>query len=194
MRFTPLLRGALLLPLFLALPARAAAQETPEEVALAYFEHFKEGRLAELTALTHPRALAWFKNALITALEQDSADAADLDVDALRVLPPDSVYLRMLNAAPEGNRLGALMVDMRMEPLGHLAQGDSLAHVVYVGRGNLMGAEAAQTMAVTLRRHQDRWLVDPGDGLLGMLGTSVMYLLIAATMEGRTTGAARARP
>jgi hypothetical protein len=190
------MRGALAaLALIAAAPVCAAAQQTPEGVAVAYFEHFKEGRLQEFTALVHPRALESFKTAIVASLEADTSAAADgLDVEVLRTLPADSVYLRILTAAPEENRLAVLMTEMRMEPLGHLAQGDSVAHVVYVGRGSIMGAEAAQTMAMTLRRHGDRWLVDPGDGLLGMLGSSAMYLLLAASMEGQFGGGARPRP
>ena len=194
MTLTRLLGRALLLPALCA-SVGAAAQDTPEAVAQAYFAHLREGRMQEFAALTHPRALESFKTTIVAALEQDTtAEAAEMDLETLRTLPADSVYLRMLTAAPEEARLGFLMADMRMEPLGHLAQGDSVAHVVYVGRATMMGAEAAQTMAMTLRRHQGRWLVDPGDGLLGMMGSSVMYLLVAASMEAQAGRGARPRP
>lgn len=184
---------AAVLAAVLAAPAGLRAQETPEQVAVAYFEAYRDGRLEEMTALTHPRALEWFKDALVGALEQEPAEEGLLNVDELRVLPADSVYLRMIGAAPPENRFAALMGDVRMEPVGHVPQGDSLVHVVYIGRGAFQGVESAQTMAMTLRRHEGRWRVDPGDGLLGMMGGGVMYLLLAASMEAEM-GGARARP
>lgn len=194
MTFRRTLRAIPLLALC-SLPSRAAAQQTPEQVAVTYYDHFIEGRLNELAALTHPRALESFKGTILAAMEQDpSQDEGNPTADELRRMPADSVYLWAIGAAPEESRLAALMVDWRMEPLGHLPQGDSVAHVVYVGRGSVGGAQVAQTMAMTLRRHQDRWLVDPGDGLLGMLGSSVMYLMLAATMESRAGRTAEPHP
>lgn len=186
---------ALVLAAACALPWRAAAQETPEEVALAYYGHFIEGRLPELTAMTHPRALESFKSTIIGAMEHDSAvDEGRPGVDELRRMRADSVYLWAIGAAPDESRIAALMAGWEMEPLGHLAQGDSVAHVVYTGRASIGGAQAAQTMAMTLRRHEGRWLVDPGDGLMGMMGSGVMYLLVAASMESQSGGGARPRP
>jgi hypothetical protein len=183
MPMTTRMRRGLLLLAACVLPAGAAAQETPEEVAVAYYEHYRDGRLREMTALTHPRALESFKAAIVAALEGNPDPDPAMDADVLRSLPADSVYLLMISASAEENRFAAMLGDVRMEPLGHLPQGDSLAHVVYVGRGTFAGVEAAQTMAMTLRRHQGRWLVDPGDSLLGMLGGSVMYLMVMATMD-----------
>lgn len=60
-----------------------------------------------------------------------------------------------------------------MVPLGHLAEGDSVAHVVYTGRGRFAGGTASQTMAMTLRRHEGAWRVDPGPNLAGMMGAGV---------------------
>lgn len=185
--------GGLALLAACALPARAAAQDTPEQVAVAYFESYRDGRLQEMTALTHPRALEWFKRTLLDALDQErrrgqAPPDADFDVDQLRALPADSVYLRMIGAAAPEQRIAAMLGDVRMEPRGHLLEGDSVAHVVYIGRGTLGGAPSAQTMAMTLRRHQGGWRVDPGESMAGMMGTSVMYLVIAAAMQGQLTG------
>lgn len=170
------------------LPVRAAAQQTPEEVAVAYYEAYRDGRLQEMTALTHPRALEWFKDTFVRALEQEGPQDDEFNPATLRALPADSVYLRMIGGASEEQRFAAMMADVRMEPIGHLPEGDSVAHVVYVGRGTMGGAAYAQTMAITLRRHEGRWRVDPGESMIGMMGASVMYLVVAASMQDQLTG------
>ena len=168
--------------------APLAAQQTPEEVAVAYYESYRDGELARMVALTHPRALQWFKTTLVSQLEREAPTDDGFSVDTLRGLSPDSVYLRMLSASGEEQRFAAMMGDVRMEPIGHLPEGDSVAHVVYTGRGSFGGGEMAQTMALTLRRHEGRWLVDPGESVLSMMGASVMYLVVGASMQAGMGG------
>ncbi|HEX8243772.1 MAG TPA: hypothetical protein VF541_09760 [Longimicrobium sp.] len=173
-----------------AVPAALPAQQTPEEVVQAYFGHYREGELDRVVALTHPRALEAFKSTITRLIalagEEDSPFG---EMGDLENLPADSAYLVfMRGAASEEDDFRDIFGALRVQPVGHVLQGDSVAHVVYDAATEFSGVKARQMMVITLRRHGGQWLVDPGDSLMGMLGGGMMSLLMAAGMEAGMAG------
>jgi hypothetical protein len=77
---------------------------------------------------------------------------------------------------------------LQVQPLGHVMQGDSVAYVVSEASTKFSGVSARQVTVVTLRRHQSRWLVDPGSNLMDMLVGGMTSLLMAAGMEAGMAG------
>lgn len=169
-------------------PQALRAQQTPEAVLRAYYAHFRAGEMGGVASLTHPRAMESFRGTMLGLMAQVGEEAVQEDgmpsLEQMRTLPADSVYrLFMQGAQQEQEEFGELFATLQVEPLGHVLQGDSLAHVVYVARTDFMGHPTQQTMVATLRRHGRGWLIDPGDGLMNMMGGGVMTLVMSAAMQ-----------
>ena len=173
-----------------AVPAALPAQQTPEEVVQAYYTHYRAGELDRVVALTHPRALEAFKSGFgrFMALAADDEDSPFGEIGDLENLPADSAYLRFMQSADEDGGFEEIFGALQVQTLGHVMQGDSVAHVVADASTAFSGVTARQVMVVTLRRHGSRWLVDPGDGLMGMMAGGMMPLLMAAGMEAGMAG------
>jgi hypothetical protein len=168
------------------------AQQTPEEVVQAYYGHYRAGELDRVVALTHPRAMESFKSGFARLM----AFAADHDEDLpfgmmgdMESLPADAAYLMFMRGAGEEEGFTEILGGLQVQPLGHVMQGDSLAHVVADASPEFTGVTTRQVMVVTVRRHGAQWLVDPGDSLMGMMAAGMMPLLMAAGMEAGMTGA-----
>lgn len=175
-----------------AVPAALPAQQTPEQVVQAYYGHYRAGELDRVVALTHPRALEAFKSGVgrFMALTGDGEDSPFGEMGDLENMPADSAYLMFMQemGAGEEEELEELFGALQVQPLGHVLQGDSVAHVVYDASTAFSGVTARQVMVITLRRHGSQWLVDPGDGLVGMLAGGMMPLLMTAGMEAGMAG------
>lgn len=170
-----------------AAPAGLRAQESPEQVVRAYYEYLREGDAAEVARLTHPVALERFKGTLVDMM-RSSGGGSDLplDPDELQALPADSAYIVFMTGVGEemnSDEMRSLLEDLQIEVLGHVAQGDSAVHVVYDASATFMETTSRQTMVITLRRDGREWRVDPGEGLMNMMGAGVMNLLMSSAMQ-----------
>ena len=171
----------------LAAPAGLRAQQTPEQVVRAYYTHLREGDASELARLTHPAALERFKATIVDMMRASGGDTDfPLAPEELAALPADSAYVVFMAGVGEGrnsDEMRSLMEELEIEVLGHVAQGDSAVHVVYDASGTFMETTTRQTMVVTLRRDGREWRVDPGEGLMNMMGAGVMNLLMSSAMQ-----------
>lgn len=171
----------------------AAAQQSPEAVAQAYFAHYRAGEMDRVAALMHPRALESFRGFLLE-MGGEMLDDTPLAGRDLSTIPVDSIFLAFTEGEEAGDDEGFAEVfgTLDVQTLGHVLQGDSLAHVVYVGRLEFMGQPVQQTTLITLRRHDRGWLVDPGDGFLAIMGGGMMTLFMNAGMQAGMAGFAEA--
>lgn len=170
-------------------PAALGAQQTPEEVAQAYFAHLRAGEMDRVAALMHPRALESFRTLMLEFLDdEDMADTPFGDREDLAGMPADSFYLALMHVSHEEDEFRDLLHTLEVQPLGHVMQGDSLAHVVYAARMAFMDQQTQQTTVLTLRRHRGAWLVDPGDGLMSVMGGGLMMLMMNAGMQAGMMG------
>lgn len=183
--------GACAAAVVLASPAALAAQQqTPEEMARAYFAHLRAGEVNRVAELTHPRALQSFQALMMRMVgEEELESMAFGGRDDVASMPADSFFLGFMATAGQEEDFTSMFNTLEVEPLGHVTQGDSLAHVVYLARLAFMSQQAQQTMILTLRRHLGGWLVDPGDGPMNMLGGGLMTLMVTAGMQAGMTGA-----
>ncbi|HEX2076709.1 MAG TPA: hypothetical protein VHG08_03340 [Longimicrobium sp.] len=174
-----------------AVPAALPAQQTPEQVVQAYYGHYRAGELDRVVALTHPRSLEAFKSSIgrFMAFAGDEEDSPFGEMGDLESLPADSAYLVfMQGAGQEEEEYRELFGALQVQPLGHVLQGDSVAHVVFEASTELSGVSAREVMVITLRRQGSQWLVDPGGNLLDMVAGGMMPLLMRAGMEAGMSG------
>lgn len=172
----------------LAAPAGLRAQESPEQVVHAYYAHLRDGDAAGVARLTHPAALERFKTTILDLLRSSGGGDVDfpLKADELQALPADSAYQVFMSGVGEGmssDEMRSLLEDLQIDVLGHVAQGDSAVHVVYDASATFMETTSRQTMVITLRRDGRAWRVDPGEGLMNMMGAGVMDLLMGSAMQ-----------
>jgi hypothetical protein len=169
----------------LAWPGAAAAQQqSPEEVAQAYFAHFRAGEVDRVAALMHPRALESFRTSLLQMFDPEDMDESPLaEVGDIETMSAQELFVSLMSVASEDSDLTGVLGTLEVQPLGHVPQGDSLAHVVYAARLAFMNQPSQQTMVLSLRRGPGGWRVDPGDGLVNVLGGGMMPLLMAAGMQ-----------
>lgn len=109
-----------------------------------------------------------------------------MDPDELAALPADSAYLVFMQGVGGGmetDEMRSLLSELDIEVLGQVPQGDSVVHVVFEATSSFMNTKSRQTMVVTLRRDGRNWRVDPGEGLMNMMGAGVMNLMMGSAMQ-----------
>src|SRR3712207_8198905 len=108
-----------------------------------------------VVALMHPRALESFRTMMVGFIGDDALDDTPLaGREDLSTMPADSFYLVMMSGMGEDNDFSEMFRTLEMQPLGHVLQGDSLAHVVYSASLGFMDQATQQTTVLTLRRHR----------------------------------------
>ena len=173
---TRILRGALLLLAFCALPLRAAAQETPEAVVQRYYETFRSGDFAANAALMHPAALEELKTTLTGMAAMpgatENAEFREMfgvsSLEEMRALPAPVLFERVLRNQLEGE-MRAILATTEVSILGHVLEGDSTAHVVYRMRMNFGGQSLDQVQVMPLQRSNGEWRVLLTGSLAGMM-------------------------
>lgn len=171
-----ILRGALLLVAVCALPWRAAAQDTPEQVVQRYYETLRGGDYATNATLMHPTALEELKTTIAgLAAMPGATDEPEFremfgvsSVDELRALPPQTLFERVLRNQLEGE-MHAILAAAQVNVLGHVLEGDSTAHVVYRMRMNFGGQSLDQVQVIPLERVDGQWRVLLTGSLAGMM-------------------------
>lgn len=146
------------------LGAPAMAQESPESVATALTEALQTGDFEHAARLMAPDAIADFRDLIIQLAELDSSgefaealfdgDAPD-DFDAVSPEQAFAGFMRVLMAgSPE---LFGMMSTMRVEVIGHVMEGDDLAHVVTRNQGEMLGVEYEAVDVVSVRLVDGQW-------------------------------------
>ncbi|HEU0013273.1 MAG TPA: nuclear transport factor 2 family protein [Longimicrobium sp.] len=173
--------GVRLLPLMLVLavlPARLAAQDTPERVVQRYYEAIKAGDYAATAAMMHPEALDQIK----TMFTSMAAAFADQDPDEmeqflgvrtaadLEKLPAQEVFARMLKSTVGAQEeLRQVLATAEVTVLGSVPEGET-SHVLYRNKMSMMGMEMNQVQVASVKRHEGQWKVLLTADLSGMMG------------------------
>lgn len=142
----------------------AAAQETPEAVALRYFESMRANDLAANAALMDPEALASLKRTFTPLVELDTQGevmrmlfgvGSRAEYDALA---PAALYQRFLttvmNLQPD---MRAVMAGSTAQVIGRVDEGADTSHVVYRIGMEIEGARMSKIETISLRRTPAGW-------------------------------------
>jgi hypothetical protein len=148
-------------------PAHAQERaETPEAVTRQYAAAVRANDWVGTANLMHPDALARFRRILMPILAADSSgqlcrrlfDASSLT--ELAALPDDELFARffrtLVTDAPE---LHAMFTGADLVPVGHVLEGEDIAHVVFRMKVAADGVTLTKVQAVSLRRAGRTWRV-----------------------------------
>lgn len=175
LRALPVLTAALL-----ALAPGLAAQDTPEQVAGRYFQTLRTGDYAANVALMHPEALDELKEMMEGLVALAGAAAAEDDSTFQRMfgvasaaefnqLSPAQVFERMLRSQLENEDMREVLSSSQTTILGHVMEGDSVAHVVYRMRMSFGEMDMDQVQVTPLKRADGQWRVLLTGSLAGMM-------------------------
>jgi hypothetical protein len=161
----------------LAFAPALAAQETPEQVVQRYYETFRTGDFSGNVALMHPDALAEMKETMeglasfpgATEEPEFAAMFGVRTVAELQALPADTLFARILRKQMQDEGMREVVQAMQVSVLGHVAEGDSLAHVVYRMRMSLGEMQVDQVQVAPLRQSNGQWRVLLTGSLAGMM-------------------------
>jgi hypothetical protein len=137
---------------------------TPEATAWHLFAAYRANDLRRAAACMHPEALDRLKAFLVDIATLDpqggfaSMFVGASDVEAVRALPPPEAFARFIGTVmrlePEmGNAFQSLDVDV----LGHVVEGDTLAHVVTRSHVTVKGLDVTQTEVVSMKAYEGEW-------------------------------------
>lgn len=126
------------------------------------YEAYGASDFERAATLMHPDALADLQNMLVVVAKDEpgmgrvftGAESAE----ALAALSPEEVYTRfigsILKIQPD---MADILGTMEAEVVGHVAEGDSLAHVLSRSTMSTSGATVTQMQVVTVRQYDDGW-------------------------------------
>jgi hypothetical protein len=166
----------LLAGLLMAAPG-LAAQDTPEQVVQRYFDTFRTADYAGNVALMHPEALASMKEtmaglAALPGAAEDPGFNATFGVSSLaefNQLAPAALFERILRSQLEDPEMREILSSAQTTVLGHVLEGDSVAHVVYRMRMNIGEMSMDQVQVTPLKRADGQWKVLLTGSLAGMM-------------------------
>lgn len=160
------LRLLLLLAVFAPAGAASPAPDTPEAVVERYFEALNAEDWDAAAAVMHPDVLTHLQTMYVRALGADGllgefyADQVrqQLGVESvgeLEALSPARVFARYLGRSVY--RLAYAGFALDLTALGHVPEGDDLAHVVARIRVSAEGGARETVQALSLRRYEGEW-------------------------------------
>lgn len=157
--------------------ASVAAQETepapgiatPEDAARAAMIAMREARFDDYAQLLHPEAAAQFKEMMLPALAAASAEGEEADLLALFNVE-SSQELEEMDSKEYFSRFLRGLVEMRpgfkdmlagseLEVLGHVPEGETMAHVVFRGTMTVEDVTFTKTSVMTLKKADAGWLM-----------------------------------
>lgn len=179
MPMTRRMRRGLVLLAACALPASAAAQETPEQVVQRYYATFQSGDFAANAAIMHPAALEELRTTLVGFAEIPGATEEEgftemfgvRTVEEMRALPPAVLFERMLRSQLGGDEMRQILAGTEVRVLGHVMEGDTTAHVVYRMRMSFGEQTMDQVQVMPLKRADGEWRVLLTGSFAGMMGS-----------------------
>lgn len=174
------------LPLMLlphVVAAQAEPETSPDTVVRRYMEAVRAGDWHSAAALMHPEALAQFRRMIFPAFETDTPgrELRDQFFDGMRLpeirqLSEGAFFERffrgMIARSPE---LLGIMQGAEVEVVGHVREGDDVAHVVYRMEATVSELSFTRLDVMSVKRLGTTW-----------------RLLLTGTMEG--LAAALSRP
>jgi hypothetical protein len=175
LRALPVLMAALL-----AFAPRVAAQETPEQVVQRYFDTFRTGDYAGNVALMHPEALASMKETM-SALVSLPGAADDpqframfgvASMEEFNRLTPAALFERILRSQLEQPELRQMLSGAQATALGHVMEGDTVAHVVYRMRMGVGEMNVDQVQVAPVKRADGQWRVLLTGSFAGMMNAT----------------------
>lgn len=162
-----------------------AAQESPSDVAEAFYEAIGSHRWTTATATVHPETLDLFQYRMVSMLDADPDGAlsqlvfSEPDGPSVRERASSDVFASIL-AAIERDTPGliAILATNEYRPVGHVPEGEDLAHVVLRVTPYTNGSAPTRTIVVTLKRHGERWgILESGE--LDSLATAMTGLALS---------------
>ena len=142
----------------------AAAQATPEETVMAFFETFRTGDYAANAAMMDPAALEQLKATMVGFASLPGAEGDETfgrmfgvkTAEEMRALPAAELYARMLRGTLGADEVREMMSLLQARPLGHVMEGDT-AHVVYRMKMSMNGADVEQVQVAPMVRVDGTW-------------------------------------
>ena len=185
---------AALAALALALPAAAAAQQTPEQGAERYLQTLKAQDWAANSALMDPAELDSMKAAFLDVAGSDTSTAGlrqlfnVASAAEMRALAPAVVYQRFAaNVIGQREGMTQFLAGATFRVMGHVREADT-AWVVYRVTGPAGARSASQVSLVAMRNVGGAWKARLSEEVKGMLAG-----LRTAAEERRAANAARER-
>ncbi|MEM8599538.1 MAG: hypothetical protein AAGF99_06435 [Bacteroidota bacterium] len=134
---------------------------TPESVALALSNAYRDSDFDRAAQLMHPTALADLHDFVteLAALDPDAAAmfGGEMSADSLAAATPEQAFAAFMQAVftmpGMQDALGSLDTDV----IGHVVEADSVAHVVTRAYINTMGIEMTRMQVVSLQRAGSEW-------------------------------------
>lgn len=122
-----------------SLPARAQDRpETPEAVTRQFGAAMRTNDWVGTAQLMHPDALARFRSMFLPILRADTTGRlcerlfATTSSAEIAALPDAEVFARFFRTLVSGTpELGGMFAGADMVPVGHVLEGDDVAHVVF---------------------------------------------------------------
>jgi hypothetical protein len=162
--------------------ATTEAAGSPEEFARRAMNYLRDDRIDDFAKAMHPDALKSFKSSMTTALklaekEGEGDDFLALfhgirsreEIEKLEDAAFFAAFFRGITAlSPE---IRQSLAGAETTILGHVMEGDTLAHVVYRMTLSLEGVKIAKTTVVSLQKTETGW---------GMLMTADLDAMMAA--------------
>lgn len=172
LRALPVVMAALL-----ALAPGLMAQETPGQVVQRYFDTFRTADYATNVALMHPEALASMKETMsglasLPGAVEDPQFKAMFGVstmDEFNRLTPSAMFERVLRSQLEQPEIREMLSSAQTTVLGHVMEGDSVAHVVYRMRMGVGEMSVDQVQVAPLKRADGQWRVLLTGSFAGMM-------------------------
>jgi predicted RNase H-like nuclease len=164
----------------LAFTPALAAQDTPEQVVQRYFDSFRSGDYAANVALMHPEALLSMKETMsgLVAIP-GAADEPEFQemfgvstIEEFNQLAPNVLMERILRSQLENPDMKEVLSTAQTTVLGHVMEGDSVAHVVYRMRMSIGEMEMDQVQVAPVKRADGQWRVLLTGSLAGMMNAT----------------------
>jgi hypothetical protein len=163
--------------LVLAFAPALTAQATPEAVVQRYFDSFRTGDYAGNVALMHPEALQSMKETMsgLVALPGAAEEPGFQEMFGVSTiaefnqLDPAVLFERIIRSQLEDPEMREIMSGSQTTVLGHVMEGDSVAHVVYRMRMTVGEMEMDQVQVAPLKRADGEWRVLLTGSLAGMM-------------------------
>ena len=146
--------------------------QTPESAAQSYIEAMKQGSIKGYTKHMHPEALEKFRNMMLPIVEQtEKEDAEDVkeilsifegidNTATLRKLSPEDFFISFYEGITKLQPgLKQMMTNTRNEIIGHVNEGDNVAHVVIRVTVPTVGASVSTISVISLQKHESDWRV-----------------------------------
>lgn len=164
----------------LAFAPGARAQQTPEQVVQQYFDTFVRGDYAANVALMHPDALTDVQEMMsgmvaIAGTEGEGQLREMFGVSSMEEfnrLTPAQTFERLLRWQLEKPEMREVLSGAQASVLGHVMEGDSLAHVVYRMRMSVGEMSVDQVQVAPVKQSNGQWRVLLTGTFAGMMNAA----------------------